>query len=90
MLMLSLGLTSEIPSIHREEDATRPTLSNQPIDGRDRRESLARTRGHLDQCAGPPSFEAVFDVVNGSDLGGPHYAAVGRRSEAEPSLEGRS
>lgn len=68
LIELLLGLAAQVAPVHQEQHPPRPTKLDQPVDEADRREGLARTRGHLDQGARLVGGQRRFQVADGDDL----------------------
>ena len=76
---LLVGLLAEVAAVHEKEDSARPRILDQPVDGRDGEDRLARPGRHLHEGTGPVARERLLDVDDRLDL----------IREEEPLLQGR-
>ena len=65
---LLFGLFAQVPGVHQEENPLGIGELQEPVDGGDGGEGLARTGRHLDEGAGFVGLEGEFQVVRGVDL----------------------
>ena len=69
-LKLLLRLLAEVAPVDEEQHAPRPRVADEPVDGRDGEDRLARPGRHLHERARMVAFERTLDVLHGLDLHG--------------------
>ncbi|KYC51213.1 MAG: hypothetical protein AMQ22_01349 [Candidatus Methanofastidiosum methylothiophilum] len=88
LLELAPGLAAEIVAVHEEQDAPGAGMLDEPIAERDRGESLAAARGHLNQRARPGLRERRFEIGDGFDLAAAQAGGHQRRQPGQAAAQG--
>jgi hypothetical protein len=86
-LELLVRLAAEVAAVDEEEDPPGAALVDQAVEGRDGGEGLAGAGGHLDEGAGAAVADALLEVDDGADLGGPHAGGVEGRRATHAALD---
>ena len=87
-LELLLGLLPEVAAVHQEEHPARAAVLDEPVDGRDGGDRLARAGRHLDQRAGAVLLEGTLEVRHRLDLVRVERVRIERRQRLQARAEG--
>src|ERR1039458_9637307 len=86
-LELSQSLAPEIATVHKEQDALRPSVLDKPVDEVASRECLAAAAGHLNESTRTILGERRFQILDGDYLSRPQALRheLGAVAEAHPT-----
>ena len=83
-----LRLSAEIGAIDEEQHTTCAGVLDEPVDGGDRHDRLARAGGHLNEGTRMVGLERLFEVLYGADLVGVEEVPLDRRKGLKARAEG--
>ena len=89
-LELPHGLAAQTRPIHQEQHTLRPRVSNEPVDGGDSGERLARSHRHLDQRPRPVVPQRRLQAADRPGLGVPQLSGIeiGQQTETGAQCPG--